>query len=69
MAYRWYCVWENGASSWEDSDKCRSHCKVLYSTEKKAEQAADAHAWRFGHNGYINVERIDGRRFKGWKIV
>lgn len=68
MAYRWYCTWENGASSWEDSDKCRGHCKILYSTEKQAEQAADAHANKYGHYGSYYVEKVDRRRYRGWKI-
>jgi hypothetical protein len=69
MAYRWYCSWENGQSSWEDSDRCRGHCRVLYTTEKQAERAADAHASRHEHHGCVHVERVDGRRFRGWKVV
>ncbi|HUS89149.1 MAG TPA: hypothetical protein VMW91_07250 [Desulfosporosinus sp.] len=79
MAYRWYCTWENGASSWEDSARCIAHCKVLYSTEAKAVSAAKKHkhygeivdCGYFSREPYnpVRVSKVDGRRFKGWKIV
>ena len=76
MAWRWYCTWHNDAGSWEDYASCRGHCKVLYKTEKKARTAAKQHQhygvfWgrRGNYDNPVHVVEVDGRRWKGWKIV
>jgi hypothetical protein len=68
MAYRWYCTWENGAFNWNDFERCLSHCKILYSTMKQAQRAANAHASKYGHHGHVYVEKVDRRRYRDWKI-
>lgn len=53
----WQCCWENGASSWQDSEKCRAGSKKPVS-EVAAKQAAGAHENRTGHHGRVHVRPL-----------
>jgi len=79
MVYRWYCNWHNCASNWADEERCLGHCRVLFKTYKAAKNAAKRHVhWMNSGSAYRNqltiynpvmVEKVDGRRFKGYRIV
>lgn len=67
--YRWYCSWESLAVSWDDSQACLASSKVMWRNKKKAEKAANRHESSCNHRGFTIVQKVDGRKFKGFKII
>lgn len=45
----WFCGWENGSSSWKDSERCLSCSRKPLSIEKDAQEALERHQNRTGH--------------------
>ena len=56
MAWIWGCGWHNGASHWEDSDRCLSGSRRPVKTKEAAEQALARHQRQKQH----------GRFWEGW---
>jgi len=63
--YVWFCGWENGASSWIDSERCTACSRKPVKTKEAAQKALDAHLSRTGHYSSANhIRKLE--KYKRW---
>ena len=53
MAFVWICCYDNGASDWKDSYRCRAYSRKSFKTYKEAETAGKAHTNKTGHRVWV----------------